>query len=171
MWLCIKKKKNPTKGNQTKPFFFPSENVLHPNSIFNHGSVLYWHGWAYILCSSLVCFSELLSSTGGLSDECATAHSGVGSGQGINETLLLIYQQNLLLLFMDLNIYCSETESRVGQEKGKRSAPETDTDFIQKTWQGTNPLTFSIKRQARWFSHRSNRLDTTMRQHKVHIWA
>lgn len=62
--------------------------------------------------------------------------------------------------------------SRGGQEAGNDPLPTLIQTSLGKTWRGTNPLTFPIWRQARWFSHRSNRLDTTMRQHnKVHIWA
>lgn len=165
--------KNPNERLTNQTLFFLFKNVLHPRSIFNHGSVLYWNVWVYFFAAAAWCVSAgcgSASCTG--RPERWECHSSPRVGAGSEKTkvpLLLIYQQNLLLLLVDWNICCTK---RGRGEAGNHPLLNTETDFTRKPDGGQIHWPFPIWRQARWFSHRSNRLDTTMRQHnKVHIWA
>lgn len=153
--------KVPTKGNRTKLFFFFFLNVLHPNYIQSWFSFVLKGVGLLFLCSSLVCFvwaviqSPPQEAWVMRAPQLTSAWGWVFffGGRWDNVPLLLIYQQNLLLLLMDWNVCCIKTEGRSWGRAGggKRSAPNTDNRLHtkiqtnkQKTWRGTNPLTFSI---------------------------
>lgn len=139
--------KIPTKGNQTKLFFL-YENVLHPCSIFNHDSVLYWNVWVYFLQQLGVFYlavARLLSA----GERCAAASD---------------LPAESVAAFVDWNI-CWTT--RGGRRRGAvHSKHWYKPDEAQIHW----PFWFGVRPGG--FSHRSNRSETTMIRHnKVHIWA
>lgn len=138
--------KIPTKGNQTKLFFL-YENVLHPCSIFNHDSVLYWNVWVYFLQQLGVFYlavARLLSA----GERCAAASD---------------LPAESVAAFVDWNNMLNNTGGR--RRGAVHSKHWYKPDEAQIHW----PFWFGVRPGG--FSHRSNRSETTMIRHKVHIWA
>lgn len=67
----------------------------------------------------------------------------VGSGEQWNAASNLPAEP--VAAFHGLKHILFKTESRVGQEKGKRSAPKTDTDFTQKPDKGQIHWLFRVR--------------------------
>lgn len=91
--------------------------------------------WVYFFAAAAWCVFKravVRSPTlGGLSDESATAHLGVGPGRGNDVPLLLIYQQNLLLLFRGLKHMLYKTWGGWGRGRGQEAGNDPLPTLIQ----------------------------------------